>query len=371
MEVLAPIFRARGAKRPVAENPERLYDEMPPRPTRPGALWAHQADVLRTYVDDHLDTPDIALELPTGAGKTIPGLLITDWRRQHFEHPALYACPTQNSRARPLRPPSVSGSASSPSWGRTTPRELARAVVAQAGKALVLAPPCATPNGPTTSPPPRTPVHGPKGNLDEMLETFRGEESSVLTLAARYDGLDLPDAQCRVTVLDGMPRGEHLQERFLSETLLARRVLRERQRTRVIQGAGRCSRGLSDYSVVVVLGDPLTRFLTWKEVCGALRPELQAEVAFGRDNSTAVAPEELQEALRSFLAQDTDWFRQAEPALREMRHDAAVVEPAENAALAAAARHEVRATSAPWNGTGPPLLQPDSEVGGRGCPGFG
>ena len=37
-------------------------------------LWAHQADVLRDYLA-HVDDADLAIELPTGAGKTLVGML--------------------------------------------------------------------------------------------------------------------------------------------------------------------------------------------------------------------------------------------------------------------------------------------------------
>jgi hypothetical protein len=56
-----------------------------------------------------------------------------------------------------------------------------------------------------------------------------------------------------------MPRGAHLQERFISQTLLAGRVLRERQRTRVIQGAGRCTRGLWQTAMARAAEPPSSR----------------------------------------------------------------------------------------------------------------
>ena len=171
----------------------------------------------------------------------------------------------------------------------------------------------------------------------------------MLSLAGRYDGLDLPDDACRVTVLDGLPTGAHLQERFLSETMLASKVLRERQRTRIIQGAGRCTRGLSDYSIVVVLSDKLTRFLTLPEVIDSLRPELQAEIKFGRDNSK-VDEAELLEFVDAFLAQNEDWTSGAEPDLRERRRNATRARPEEDDELSASARREVQAVEALWSG---------------------
>jgi Rad3-related DNA helicase len=55
----------------------------------------HQGDILRSYASDHADTPDLALELPTGTGKTLPGLLITDWVRRVRTARVVYACPTR------------------------------------------------------------------------------------------------------------------------------------------------------------------------------------------------------------------------------------------------------------------------------------
>ena len=41
---------------------------------RPG-----QRQVLSAYAADHLDTTDLAIEMPTGEGKTLLALLIADW----------------------------------------------------------------------------------------------------------------------------------------------------------------------------------------------------------------------------------------------------------------------------------------------------
>ena len=57
-------------------------------------LWSHQADILRAYHKEHKGK-DIALELPTGTGKTLVGLLIGEWRRLVFGERAVYLCPTR------------------------------------------------------------------------------------------------------------------------------------------------------------------------------------------------------------------------------------------------------------------------------------
>jgi ATP-dependent helicase YprA (DUF1998 family) len=77
-----PRFRRRIEPVAGAADPEALFGELPRTQNGVGALWSHQADQLRTYAADHRETPDVALELPTGSGKTLVGLLIStgSWR---------------------------------------------------------------------------------------------------------------------------------------------------------------------------------------------------------------------------------------------------------------------------------------------------
>ena len=63
----------------------------------PGAvpeLWRQQGEILAKYLRAYADKADVAVELPTGTGKTMVGLLIADWRRRKHRRPVLYACPT-------------------------------------------------------------------------------------------------------------------------------------------------------------------------------------------------------------------------------------------------------------------------------------
>jgi hypothetical protein len=60
----------------------------------PGLL-SHQADLLRNYMAVHSKHADIALQLPTGSGKTLVGLLIAEWRRRKYSERVVYLCPTR------------------------------------------------------------------------------------------------------------------------------------------------------------------------------------------------------------------------------------------------------------------------------------
>lgn len=78
-------------------SPEELYlsGTLPRTTEAVDGLWLHQGDVIRAYAEKHQNTPDLALELPTGSGKTMPGLLIAEWFRREGEGPVIYATPTK------------------------------------------------------------------------------------------------------------------------------------------------------------------------------------------------------------------------------------------------------------------------------------
>ncbi len=76
-------------------DPESLFRGLSRRSPHIQHLWSHQADVLRGWHSSHVDTRDLALELPTGTGKTLIGLLIGDFVRQTREERVAYMCPNR------------------------------------------------------------------------------------------------------------------------------------------------------------------------------------------------------------------------------------------------------------------------------------
>jgi replicative superfamily II helicase len=51
--------------------------------------------VLLKYAADLADKKDLAIQLPTGSGKTLVGLMIAEWRRRKFSERVVYLCPTK------------------------------------------------------------------------------------------------------------------------------------------------------------------------------------------------------------------------------------------------------------------------------------
>jgi len=73
---------------------EALFRDLKNRGPQVQHLWSHQADIIRDY-HAAIDQKDIALELPSGTGKTLVGLLIAEWRRRTLGERVVYLCPTK------------------------------------------------------------------------------------------------------------------------------------------------------------------------------------------------------------------------------------------------------------------------------------
>jgi Helicase C-terminal domain len=116
-------------------------------------------------------------------------------------------------------------------------------------------------------------------DIEESLEPFTNASDTVLALANRYDGLDLPDDACRLLLLYGLPGGTNLQEQFLLYRLAATSLLRDRLVTRLTQAVGRCTRSDTDYAVVIILEQRLVDFVLKSDTRTILHPEIQAPIA--------------------------------------------------------------------------------------------
>ncbi len=77
----------------IPESPEEILLTLPGR-TIPGVLL-HQGEIMRSYAAHAVSDHDVALQLPTGSGKTLVGLMIAEWRRRKFEERIVYLCPTR------------------------------------------------------------------------------------------------------------------------------------------------------------------------------------------------------------------------------------------------------------------------------------
>ena len=87
-------FFIRPQKPDPPDSPEALFRELRPRDSNVRDLLLRQGDALRAYHQLGASAHDVAIELPTGAGKTLVGLLAGEWRRVALDQRVAYLCPT-------------------------------------------------------------------------------------------------------------------------------------------------------------------------------------------------------------------------------------------------------------------------------------
>lgn len=143
--------------------------------------------------------------------------------------------------------------------------------------------------------------------IERSKDPFVSSPKAVAVVANRYDGIDFPHDECRLLIVEGVPRGTNLQERFIIHRMGAVALLNDRILTRVQQAFGRCTRAATDFAAVVVLGEELSSYLMKKERRQFLHPELQAELQFGINQSKEMTAADFLDNLRIFFAQDEEW----------------------------------------------------------------
>ena len=86
-------FKKAAAEDSVAESPDKMFRDLSRRKI-PDVL-PHQAEIMQAYAALPAELADVAMQLPTGSGKTLVGLLTGEWRRRKYRERVVYLCPTR------------------------------------------------------------------------------------------------------------------------------------------------------------------------------------------------------------------------------------------------------------------------------------
>jgi hypothetical protein len=192
------------------------------------------------------------------------------------------------------------------------------------------------------------PVFGAK-ELEASKTPFVEAAAAVAIVANRYDGIDFPQDECRMLVVDGLPTATTLQERFLIQRFGSIALLNDRILTRIVQACGRCTRDATDYSAVVILGEELQRYLLSAERRGFLHPELQAELEFGMEQSKGTTVDGFAENVDAFLGRTQAW-KDADGGIIALRQTLSQTGIPGADELRKAVAHEVSYQYAMWDG---------------------
>ena len=79
----------------VPDSPEKILLQLPRRNI--SGVLLHQGQMMQRYVAEAQNEPDVALQLPTGSGKTLVGLLIGEWLRRKNTERVVSCAPRDSS----------------------------------------------------------------------------------------------------------------------------------------------------------------------------------------------------------------------------------------------------------------------------------
>lgn len=183
-------------------------------------------------------------------------------------------------------------------------------------------------------------------DISESLDSFIESERTILTIS-RYDGIDLPDDHCRLLVVAESPKAVNSLERHLDTCWKLGPVLVRRERTRLVQGMGRCTRSSTDYAVVVWLGQSLVNSATSRLLTTGMPSKLRQELSWGLAQSN-MSLDDIVSMVETLIADD-EYRVQANASIDGYEIEV-TPENAVEGKLEGTVGFEVRAADAMWAG---------------------
>jgi len=131
--------------------------------------------------------------------------------------------------------------------------------------------------------------------FDEVSKLKAGNYSNTVVIVNRYDGIDLPDDSCRLLILDSMPYSDSLTERYEEECRSNSDLMNIKAAQKIEQGLGRSVRGEKDYSVILIVGNDLVKFLKSVNSNKFFSAQTRKQIKLGLEVSKMAQEEDLKE----------------------------------------------------------------------------
>lgn len=119
-------------------------------------------------------------------------------------------------------------------------------------------------------------------NMYHTLQEFlKDHKDKSLVFANRYDGIDLPDDTCRVLIIDSVPYYDSLADRYEEQCRAESEIIRIKTVQKIEQGLGRSVRGEKDYSVILIVGSDLIKYLRSVTNQELFSPQTKQQIQIG------------------------------------------------------------------------------------------
>lgn len=123
--------------------------------------------------------------------------------------------------------------------------------------------------------------HDVKKMYQNLREYLKNHENKTIVFANRYDGIDLPDDSCRILIIDSVPYYDSLVDKYEELCRPDSEIIRIKTVQKIEQGLGRSVRGEKDYSVIIITGSDLIKYIRSIGNRKFFSPQTQEQINIG------------------------------------------------------------------------------------------
>lgn len=120
-----------------------------------------------------------------------------------------------------------------------------------------------------------------KNMFQTLQEYLYDHKNKTIIFANRYDGIDLPDDTCRILIIDSVPYYGSLCDRYEELCRAQSEIIRIKTIQKIEQGLGRSVRGEKDYSVILITGSDLIKYIRSVTNQKLFSPQTQRQIQIG------------------------------------------------------------------------------------------
>ena len=119
-------------------------------------------------------------------------------------------------------------------------------------------------------------------NLISQFKTSK-KKTKTLVIANRYDGIDLPDDSCRILIIDSLPFSQSLVDRNQERCRPNSEIINVKTAQKIEQALGRSVRGEKDFSVIIIIGSDLVKFVKSMNTKKYFSPQTIKQIDIGME----------------------------------------------------------------------------------------
>lgn len=132
-----------------------------------------------------------------------------------------------------------------------------------------------------------------------VINLKKGFYANTIVIVNRYDGIDLPDESCRILILDSLPYFNSLYDKYEETCRSNSDIVNIKMAQKIEQGLGRSVRGEKDYTIVLIIGADLVKFIKSIRTNKYFSAQTRKQIEIGLEIAD-LAKEDIEESENSF-----------------------------------------------------------------------